>query len=439
MIARLTLAAAIAVAVAPSASLAAPGWLAAAPVSPGGSPDFKMDVTPGGAVTVVWVGTESGHQAILTTMRQPGGGFTPSTSISQDPGDVGAPSLAVAPSGTALAVWAQKNAQGVWVVRAAVRSPAGSWSAAQPVSTATSADPTPVAAIADSGEMFVGWVQPTVTRPQLLVSRRLPGGSWPVTPDNVSSASDTASEPHLVVDAQGNATALWLQPELIDGGSGATALVVAASSRAANGQWTSPPDQLTEAVATGTASVPDLATSPAGRVAAIWYRYGLNKVESADHAFGAPWSAVTKAGNPSRYASDRPEIAVDGTGTATATWSDGSGIQATRGARRHLARDHDPTLVRRVRRRLRAAGRRRPRWPDARGLARPGPVQHVASPGRHAGARRDLEPGAGSRRLAVADPDDRRRRGRPGKRRRPVVQRRRVAIAGVRRGRPGPA
>lgn len=326
MIARVALAAGIALAVvAPSPSLAAPGWLASAPVTPEGSLDFQMGMTPGGAVTAVWMGSESGHPAIRTTMRPPGGAFTPARTISQGVGDNGTPSLAVAPSGTALAAWAQKNAQGAWVVQAAVRSPAGDWSAAEPVSTATTADPTPVAAIADSGELFVGWIQPTVTRPQVRVARRLPGGSWPATPDDVSLASDTASEPHLAVDAQGNATALWLQ---LPGGSGTTQ-VIATSSRAANDQWTTPVP-LTPVEASGTASVPDLATSRAGRVAAIWYRYGLTRVESADHAFGAPWSAVTKAGNPSHYASDRPEIEVDGTGTATASWSDGSGIQATR-------------------------------------------------------------------------------------------------------------
>jgi hypothetical protein len=199
-----------------------------------------------------------------------------------------------------------------------------------PLSAAAGEDQRPQAAIADDGEILVAWQGPVVSITAVQVARRSPAGAWSPTPADISLKQ--SSETHLVMDGRGNATALWLQPESIPGGG--TALGVAVASRAVGGTWTMP-RVLTPVPGDeqARASVPDLAVGSGGHVTAIWYRFGLRRVESSTRAGpAASWVGPELVGVPSISPSDRPVIAVDASGTTTASWSTLSSIQANRRA-----------------------------------------------------------------------------------------------------------
>lgn len=316
--------------VAPDAAVATPEWLPAEPVGSGAERPLAAVLTPAGAMTVAWAGQASGAPAILAVARPAGGPFTTPAPVSRGAGEVGAPSLAVAPDGTAAAAWAQKNAGGAWVVRAAVRSPAGTWSEPTSLSAPAPADQQPRAAIADNGEVLVAWHGPVISIVAVQVARRSPAGVWSPAPTDLSLKP--SSETRLVMDGAGNATALWLQRE--SAGGGEFALGVAVATRAAGGTWTMPrllttaPDGVWDG-----ASVPDLTVGPDGRVAAVWYRFVRGYAEGVIRAPGAAdWTGPDVVGPRSVYPGDAPVIALDAAGTATATWSFGSGIHAARRA-----------------------------------------------------------------------------------------------------------
>lgn len=311
----------------PSPAAAVPEWLPAEPVAGGAARPLAIDLTPAGAMTLVWGGQANGSPAIIAGARPPGGPYAPPVPISTGTGQVGEPSLAVSPSGTAVAAWAQRNAAGSWIVQAAVRSPTGSWAPPVPLSAAAPADQEPVAAIADDGEILVAWTGPVVLIDAVQVVRRSPTGVWGATPADISIRR--SSKPRLVMDGAGNATAVWLEQERATNND--LVNVVVGATRAAGGTWTlaqrlSP----APAAAEDTATLPHLAVGPDGRTSAIWYRWRRNRTESATRPLGGPWSGAELVGRPSFYDTDRPVVAVDAAGTTTATWSNGMGVEGSR-------------------------------------------------------------------------------------------------------------
>lgn len=129
-------------------------------------------------------------------------------------------------------------------------------------------------------------------------------------PVRISTAGATASDPKVVIDANGNATAIWIE-------SG----IVKASSLPAGMTWSTPPTSLSGAGA----SSPRLGIDSSGNVTAIWLEAGV--VEAASLPFGGSWSAETALSGAGTATS--PDLAVDTSGNAIAVWvQSGSSIQS---------------------------------------------------------------------------------------------------------------
>jgi hypothetical protein len=115
-----------------------------------------------------------------------------------------------------------------------------------------------------------------------------------------ASTMDNSSDPHVVVDPNGNSTAAWLENGF-----------VYASVQPVNGTWGTP----VALSATG-ASSPRLGCDSSGNVTAIWLD-STGTVTLSTLPFNGTWSAATSI---SSSGAATPALAVNGAGTMVAVW-----------------------------------------------------------------------------------------------------------------------
>lgn len=248
---------------------------------------------------------------------------------------------------------AQGNATAAWVeyqpwraVRAATRPRGGVWS--QPV---TLSDPTeegawqPQVAVGANGDAVVVWSSnyrpPAETQTVLAVTREA-GGQWsqPVEISKPASQGgfEVAGEPEVVLDAQGDATAIWSEET-------SRAAAIVASTRPRGGAWSAPVELTNNEENAG--RFPELAVDSAGDVTAIWTwgpgEYLGGVVQSATRPVGGAWSAPVNLSNPVGKALF-PQVAVDPQGDAVAVWRSGTGGGHVQAARRTANGAWDPMV-----------------------------------------------------------------------------------------------
>lgn len=147
-------------------------------------------------------------------------------------------------------------------------------------------------------------------------------------PVSISEASEAAGNPHVVLDSEGNATAVW------DRWNG-TDTVVESAYRPAGEGWQAPID-LSESAPEGEvvpgshdAQSPQIAVDRNGNVTVLWERYAGTKIvlQSVDRPAGGSWTAPAYIGEVDLGPAPEPWIAVDWEGRATAVWKDDGVIQ----------------------------------------------------------------------------------------------------------------
>lgn len=126
--------------------------------------------------------------------------------------------------------------------------------------------------------------------------------TWSI-PDVISSTNQNASSPQAVIDSQGNATAAWIENN-----------VIKTSSRPVNGTWGT---SSTLSNASAIASSPILKMDSSENVTALWIEDGI--ITSSILPYGGSWSASTAISNAAGGASS-PALSVDAAGNAIAVW-----------------------------------------------------------------------------------------------------------------------
>ncbi len=169
--------------------------------------------------------------------------------------------------------------------------------------------------------------------------------SWNLPAATISTPGANATNPQIVVDTSGNATAVWIENGVIkassqpaggswgtistlsssgassvslkiDGSGNATALwvetgVVKYSTLPAGGSWSA------EASISNTgASSPVLHVDNTGDAVAVWTRNGY--IESSQQPFGGSWSLVSQLST--NGAEDHPDVHIGGNGSIVAVW-----------------------------------------------------------------------------------------------------------------------
>jgi hypothetical protein len=139
-------------------------------------------------------------------------------------------------------------------------------------------------------------------------SERAPGGAWVPEPGPISPGGDIAA-PDLVLDAAGNATAVWTRRLNAHD-------VTEWTVRPAGGSWSgalalSDPDLTT--------SEPRLATDASGAVTATWAVDEPTIIQSSRRPLGSAWSSPVTVSDPAKGA-ERARLAVAPNGDGVAVW-----------------------------------------------------------------------------------------------------------------------
>jgi len=129
------------------------------------------------------------------------------------------------------------------------------------------------------------------------------------TPASISTASVNASDPHVVIDTNGNATAVWVENSVIQAGS-----------LPFGGSWTTP---TALSNISNTASRPRLGVDSSGNVVAVWIEN--NVLESAVLPFGGSWGAeaAVSGSGVTDFTFD-----ADASGNAVAVWIRSGNVEA---------------------------------------------------------------------------------------------------------------
>jgi hypothetical protein len=149
-------------------------------------------------------------------------------------------------------------------------------------------------------------------------------------PIDISEASVHTGSPHVVLDSEGNATAVWDRWNGVD-------TVVESAYRPAGESWGAPEDlsepELEGEVVPGAhdAQSPQIAVDRNNNVTVVWERYAGTKllVQSVDRpAGGGSWTSPADIGEVALGAAPEPWIAVDWEGRATVVWKDAGVIES---------------------------------------------------------------------------------------------------------------
>ncbi len=146
-----------------------------------------------------------------------------------------------------------------------------------------------------------------------------PAGEGWQAPVDISEASGAAvlvpgehdaDYPRIAVDGDGNVMVVWERT------TGADETVIQAASRPAGGAWQAPVD-VSEPSVTASDEEPWVAADERGDVTAVWKREGV--VQSALRPVGEGWQAPVDVSEPGVEALT-PQAAADAAGDATAVW-----------------------------------------------------------------------------------------------------------------------
>jgi hypothetical protein len=223
-----------------------------------------------GAATAVWVNRRRHHRSVIqSASRQPGGDWSAPMTISP----IGSfePAIAVNGRGEAIAIWRRRTGHGEdrgVVVQAASRSADGSWSA--PVTLSKPGDPVePRVAINGSGEAVALWEFSGLhTDVSVLQSAsRTAMGVWsaPIALPKKGPTLDYEGFFQIAIDGAGEATAVWARFDPRHSS------ILQTASRPAGGAWSQP---IELAKRDGEIAEPLLVIDAAGEAVALWERDG---------------------------------------------------------------------------------------------------------------------------------------------------------------------
>jgi PKD domain len=303
-----------------SASAAAT-WLTPVDLSPSNAfaeaPSVAADAQ--GDTTAVWDQETGGPSEVEASVHPVGGGWQTPVDLSVADDDSELPVVAVDPRGDATVVWVDESDD---IVKAAVRPAGGAWSVPVDLSAASGGglqhNPDPHVVVDAHGDAAAVWefydavhetdsVQATV---------RPAGGAWEA-PVDLDSGELSVANPRLAIDPQGDVTAVWSSLKSIGANDVARAAVLPAG-----GAW-QPSVDLSET--SQSAFGPQVTIDPRGDTTAIWDLADptshSNVVQASVRQAGGSWQTPIdiSVGFTTHFPAD-PQVAADPQGDTTAIW-----------------------------------------------------------------------------------------------------------------------
>jgi hypothetical protein len=289
--------------------------------------DPKLAMTRGGEALVAWWHSQGGNYHLELSRRPPGGSFSSPAEITAVPQGGSPPEIQidVNASGKAALAWLKKNEEGKPVVMVSTAVPGGAPTTPTPVSDATHEAAGPQLAVGGDGQVTVAWVgySATLERTGVVLVSKGSGTSFSA-PQDVSEA-DFAAEPQLALDPSGEPTVAWVGLEEIDEDEdpetpefGPGVIEAAASSGGTFGAPVEVSEQPADA-----SFFPRLVIGSGGTAVLAWVQrsgstdlFVRGSVAVAGGEFSSPQPISANASEASR-----PDVAVNGSGTAMVAWS----------------------------------------------------------------------------------------------------------------------
>jgi len=293
-----------------------PWKLPASNISAAGQAAFdpEIAIAPDGAATAVWRRSNGTSNIIQAATRPPGGSFGAAVDLSATGQNALDPQIAIAPDGTATAVWRRFNGTN-FVAQAATRPPGGSFGAAIDLSATGEDSLAPQVAIAPDGAATVVWTRFNGTNFIIQAATRPPGGSFGAAVD-LSATGQDAFNPQIAIAPDGAATVAW---QRYDGAND----IIQAGTRPPGGSFGA---AVNLSVAGQNASEPQIEVAPDGAATAVWRRSnGANQiVQAATRPPGGSFGAAVDLSAAGQSAGS-PQIAIAPSGAATAVWQRSNG------------------------------------------------------------------------------------------------------------------
>jgi len=289
------------------AAHAASGWTAPVTLANPIPPAYVLEspvvaINSSGAQVAAWVSQDNGVLMLQVAAQDAGGSWSPAQTLTQKSGVQAAdPSVAISPTGNAVAMWDIYSAPNL-LVQASTRQAGGSWSKPVTLTSAANSSTLPLVGMDASGNAVAIWLQSSSSGSAIETADLPASGSW-TKPVMISTPGVTAMKPTLAVNSSGDAIAGWQT---------SNGQILVAERKA--GVWGAPISIAPAAYRQGS---PQVALNDGGDAAVAWTGRGTALV--ATRAAGGVWTAPLTISRQSSGASAR--IALDNYGNAVMIFS----------------------------------------------------------------------------------------------------------------------
>jgi hypothetical protein len=284
----------------------------------------RISMGADGSAVVVWTQFDGERDDIWSNRYTRPDGWTYAEPTETSTGDATNPQVAVDAQGNAIAVWVRSNGTrlDIWSNR---YMPSAGWGAAERIETEDEGDArNPQVAVDAQGNAVAVWEQSDGTRFDIWSDRYTPGNGWGSAGRIEIEDEGDASSPHVAVDAEGNAIAVW---EQFDG----TRYGIWSNRYDPSRGWGT-----AERIDAGnTADAPRVAVDPGGSAVSVWRQSGTtgDGIWSNRYTPSAGWGSAERIDSNHPGAS-APRVTIDANGEAMAVWSvsggSGGGIWSNR-------------------------------------------------------------------------------------------------------------
>src|SRR4051794_4908208 len=273
------------------------------------STDPAVAVAGNGDVVAIWTRSDTFNDRVQFQLHRAGEPWSSAEYVSPAALDAAQARVALDANGDATIAWLRDDGSH-WVVETRTRSAGGSWSAIQRLSAAGEDASDLRVDVAPDGTAAFSWRR-AVGPSERVQSRTRTAGGTLGSVANLSPGGADAFDPEVAIDGGGGVVVAWTRS---DGGHGR----VQARRREADGSVGAP---LTLSPTGTDGDGPDVDIDAGGNAIVVWRQSG-----------GAGWRALLRTVSPAGglgaletlSASGRdlrdPHVAVDGAGTAVATW-----------------------------------------------------------------------------------------------------------------------
>ena len=231
--------------------------------------------------------------------------------IEADTGNAEYPQIAFDPDGNAIAVWEQRDNNGIMCIYSNRYDSTTGWGTAEDIDMTNFHAFEPQIGIDSYGNALVVWRQGTNND---IYSNRYDSTTGWGTPMRIESVNNPGNEPQIAINSDGNAIAIWTQDNQY---------VYSNRYDSGTGLWDT--EVLIETDA-GNADSPQVAIDPDGNAIAVWHQNNhdiySNRYDSGTGLWGTAAEEIDDSGaNQAAY----PQVAIDPDGNAIVVWRQDDG------------------------------------------------------------------------------------------------------------------